>query len=61
MIVKAIPIHRLCEYQGGKKPKGYRRDCYNDVDETEFACKERKRIMVSYDADAQSSKIHNEL
>lgn len=27
-------------------PGDYKSDCYNDVDESEYACKEKKRIMV---------------
>lgn len=27
-------------------PSDYKSDCYNDVDESEYACKEKKRIMV---------------
>ncbi|XP_065569767.1 uncharacterized protein LOC136033089 [Artemia franciscana] len=45
MIVKARPLKKLCEYEGRTLPKNYRSDCYNDVDESEFACKEKKRIM----------------
>lgn len=46
MIVKARPLKKLCEYEGQQLPKHYKSDCYNDVDETEFACKEKHRIMV---------------
>lgn len=27
-------------------PADYKSDCYNDLDESEYACKEKKRIMV---------------
>ena len=47
MIVKAKPLDRLCQFGGKSKPKGSPSDCYNDVDETEFACDEKKRFMVS--------------
>jgi ATP-dependent DNA helicase 2 subunit 2 len=47
MIVKAQPLDKLCEFEGKQKPKGANSDCYNDVDETEFACDEKKRFMVS--------------
>lgn len=47
MIVKAQPLDKLCEFGGQGKPKGAKSDCYNDVDESEFACDEMKRFMVS--------------
>ena len=47
MIVKAKPLSRLCQFEGGPIPKDYKSDCYNDVDESEYACKEKYRIMVS--------------
>ncbi|XP_027206243.2 uncharacterized protein LOC113799751 isoform X2 [Dermatophagoides pteronyssinus] len=47
MIVKAIPLERLCEYEGQKNiPKNARSDCYNDVDESEHACAEKQRIEL---------------
>ncbi|XP_011506115.1 PREDICTED: uncharacterized protein LOC105368721 isoform X2 [Ceratosolen solmsi marchali] len=45
MIVKAKPLSRLCQFEGGPIPKDYKSDCYNDVDESEYACKEKYRIM----------------
>lgn len=47
MIVKAKPLDDLCEFGGKPKPKDSKSDCYNDVDETEFACDEKKRFLVS--------------
>ena len=47
MIVKSIPLDKLCEYQGKNVPKNSRSDCYNDIDETEYACAEKQRILVS--------------
>lgn len=47
LIVKAQPLDKLCEFEGKPKPKGSKSDCYNDVDETEFACDEKRRFMVS--------------
>lgn len=46
---RAHPINKLCEYEGNGVPKEgkHRHDCYEDVDETDFACKEKYRIMVS--------------
>lgn len=49
-IVKAKPLEKLCEFDGSPKPKGSPSDCYNDVDETEFACDEKKRFLVSLGA-----------
>jgi len=46
LIVKARPLAKLCEFDGKQLPKNYRSDCYNDVDETEFACKEKHRILM---------------
>jgi len=45
MIVKAHPLAKLCEYEGAGVPEGDKSDCYQNVDETEFACKEKYRIM----------------
>ncbi|XP_011880398.1 PREDICTED: uncharacterized protein LOC105568930, partial [Vollenhovia emeryi] len=47
MLVKARPLSRLCQFEGRQIPEDYKSDCYNDVDETEYACKEKYRIMVS--------------
>lgn len=47
MIVQAKPLSKLCEHGGNKLPSDYKSDCYNDVDESEYACKEKYRIMVS--------------
>jgi len=46
MIVKARPLKALCQYQGRPLPDEIVSDCWNDVDETEFACKEKARIML---------------
>ncbi|KAG5676814.1 hypothetical protein PVAND_006622 [Polypedilum vanderplanki] len=50
MIVKAHSINKLCEYEGNGVPLegNHRHDCYQDVDETDFACKEKYRIMKLY-------------
>ncbi|XP_066997044.1 uncharacterized protein [Anabrus simplex] len=45
MIVQARPLRKLCEHEGKPLPEDYKSDCYNDVDESEFACKEKYRIM----------------
>lgn len=47
MLVKSKPLSKLCEYQGQELPDRYLSDCYGNVDETVWACKEKKRIMVS--------------
>lgn len=44
---RAHPISKLCEHEGNGVPKDSKHDCYQDVDETDFACKEKYRIMVS--------------
>jgi len=46
MIVRAKPLSKLCEF-GMPLPEDYKSDCYDDVDETDYACKEKSRIMVS--------------
>lgn len=46
LIVRARPLNKLCEFDGKPIPNDYKSDCYNDIDETEFACKEKARIMV---------------
>ncbi|XP_012222918.1 uncharacterized protein [Linepithema humile] len=46
MLVKAQPLRKLCEFEGRPLPEDYKSDCYNDVDETEYACKEKYRIMM---------------
>jgi ATP-dependent DNA helicase 2 subunit 2 len=46
MIVQSRPLEKLCEFGGGKIPKDYRSDCYNDIDESDYACAEKDRIML---------------
>ncbi|KAK7870420.1 hypothetical protein R5R35_003752 [Gryllus longicercus] len=46
MIVRAKPLSKLCELEGKPLPPDYKSDCYNDVDESEYACKEKHRIMM---------------
>ena len=46
MIVKAKPLAKLCEHEGRALPDDYRSDCWNDVDESDFACNEKKRILL---------------
>lgn len=59
MIVVARPLDKLCEFNGGKIPKEYRSDCYNDIDESDYACAEKERIMLRInppkDAEATTS------
>ena len=38
MIVKSRAMKKLCEYEGRPLPDDYKSDCWNDVDETEYAC-----------------------
>jgi len=44
---RARPLHKLCEYEGNPLPPEYKSDCYLDIDESDYACKEKYRIMVS--------------
>jgi len=46
MLVKSRPMKKLCEWEGRRLPEDYKSDCWNDVDETEFACQEKKRIEL---------------
>merc|ERR1711994_170722 len=46
MIVKAKPLEALCQHEGRGLPDDYKSDCWNDVDETEYACSEKKRIQL---------------
>lgn len=46
LIFRAQSIEKLCEF-GGELPDEYESDCYKDVDESDYACKEKYRIMVS--------------
>ncbi|XP_060533664.1 uncharacterized protein LOC132706377 [Cylas formicarius] len=46
LIVKARPLSKLCEFEGAAIPEDYKSDCYQDVDESRFACKEKYRIMM---------------
>ncbi|KAF7266493.1 uncharacterized protein LOC143193719 isoform X4 [Rhynchophorus ferrugineus] len=45
LIVKARPLKKLCEFEGGPIPQDYKSDCYQDIDESNYACKEKYRIM----------------
>lgn len=47
LYVHARPLSKLCEFDGKPPPKSHKPDCYQDVDETEYACKEKQRIMVT--------------
>ncbi|KAG0718315.1 hypothetical protein GWK47_052631 [Chionoecetes opilio] len=47
MLVHSRPLKKLCEFDSKGLPEDYKSDCYNDVDESEYACKEKKRIMVN--------------
>lgn len=39
-------MKKLCEFEGKALPEYYKSDCYQDVDESDYACKEKYRIMV---------------
>ncbi|XP_053696423.1 uncharacterized protein LOC128743781 [Sabethes cyaneus] len=46
MIVRSRPLHKLCEFEGKPLPEDYKSDCYKDLDESDYACKEKYRIMM---------------
>lgn len=46
LLVHSRPLKKLCEFDGKPLPEDYKSDCFQDVDETEYACKEKYRIMV---------------
>ncbi|XP_055539356.1 uncharacterized protein LOC129726543 [Wyeomyia smithii] len=46
MIVRSRPLHKLCEFEGKPLPEDYKSDCYKDMDESDYACKEKYRIMM---------------
>lgn len=46
LMVKARPLKKLCEFEGKEIPEDYKSDCYQDVDESDYACKEKYRIMT---------------
>jgi ATP-dependent DNA helicase 2 subunit 2 len=60
MIVKAKPFKNLCEYKGRPLPEDYKSDCWNDVDETEFACSEKKRIQLKLKPPGSDNLINAE-
>lgn len=45
-VLRARPLKKLCEFEGEPLPEDYKSDCYQDVDESDYACKEKYRIMV---------------
>ncbi|KAK3929062.1 Membrane-bound lytic murein transglycosylase F [Frankliniella fusca] len=60
MIVRARPLKKLCEHDGNPLPEDYKSDCYNDVDETSYACKEKYRIMKFMNAFANEDTSGSE-
>ncbi|XP_055903579.1 uncharacterized protein LOC129939558 isoform X2 [Eupeodes corollae] len=58
LIVRSRPLHKLCEYEGQPLPEDYKSDCYQDLDESDYACKEKYRIMkrISKDESNITSK-----
>ena len=57
MIVKAKPLDALCEHEGRGLPDEYKSDCWNDVDETEYACSEKKRILLQLEPPGSENAI----
>lgn len=60
MIVKARPLKALCEFEGRPLPEDYKSDCWNDVDETEFACSEKQRILLKLKPPGYENAIDND-
>ncbi|KAJ8953665.1 hypothetical protein NQ314_007272 [Rhamnusium bicolor] len=58
LIVKARPLKKLCEFEGNPLPEDYKSDCYQDVDESDYACKEKYRIMVSFLSYLKLTSLH---
>ncbi|CAG0919854.1 unnamed protein product [Notodromas monacha] len=59
MFVKARPLDKLCEFHGKRLPRKYRSDCYNDVDESEFACLEKERITKRMTSFNETGELTN--
>jgi len=57
MLVKSKPMKKLCEHEGRQLPEGAKSDCWNDVDETEYACSEKKRIMLRLEPPGHENAI----
>ena len=57
MLVKSKPMKKLCEHDGRPLPPDAKSDCWNDVDETEYACTEKKRIMLRKAHDEEKNAI----
>jgi len=57
MLVKSKPMKKLCEYEGRRLPDDAKSDCWNDVDETEYACSEKKRIMLRLEPPGHENAI----
>merc|ERR1719516_545638 len=57
MLVKSKPMKKLCEYEGRGLPDNAKSDCWNDVDETEYACSEKKRIMLRLEPPGHENAI----
>ena len=55
--LQAKPLDKLCEYEGRALPDDYKSDCWNDVDETEFACSEKERILLQLDPPGSENAI----
>ncbi|XP_050713033.1 uncharacterized protein LOC126996529 isoform X2 [Eriocheir sinensis] len=57
MYVRSRPLDKLCEFDGKGLPSDYKSDCYNDVDESEYACKEKKRIMIRRETEEMEREL----
>ena len=52
MLVKSKPMKKLCEYEGRGLPDNAKSDCWNDVDETEYACS----VSIGFNLSVQKEK-----
>merc|ERR1711982_140055 len=57
MLVKSKPMKKLCEHEGRGLPDNAKSDCWNDVDETEYACSEKKGLMLRLEPPGHENAI----
>uniref|UniRef100_A0A1B6CG15 Uncharacterized protein n=1 Tax=Clastoptera arizonana TaxID=38151 RepID=A0A1B6CG15_9HEMI len=55
MIVRARPLSKLCEFEGKPLPEDYKSDCYHDVDESDYACKEKNSYHETFGEETRNS------
>ncbi|XP_037912424.1 uncharacterized protein LOC119652391 isoform X2 [Hermetia illucens] len=57
LIVRSRPLYKLCEFEGLPLPEDYKSDCYDDIDESDYACKEKYRIMQRIKLNEQQQSL----